>query len=259
VLGMGRKALFDYRKKQYVAPNTLICVAGDFDSKNALKLLEKYFSGISGSFPFYQKPQVIEEQKQPKCLLEKRKTDQAHFSLGVRAYNLFHPRRYALEVLGVILGGMMSSRLFIELREKLGLCYYVKTDAELDPDTGFLATSAGVDNKNIEKAISVILREYKRVSQKRISPEELKKAKDNIKGKMALSLESSDSLAGFYALQELMEKRILTQEEIFKLINRVSSADIQKTARDIFKPQGLNLVLLGPFKKQEYFQKLLKF
>ncbi|TET84186.1 MAG: insulinase family protein, partial [Candidatus Nealsonbacteria bacterium] len=171
---------------------------------------------------------------------------------------IFHPQRYTLELLEIILGGMMSSRLFIELRDKLGIAYYVKTSAEADPDTGYLVTQAGVDNKNVKKAISTILKEYKRISQKRVPKNELKKAKDYIKGKTTLLLESSDAQASFYAGQELLEKKILTLKEIFKKIDKISQSDILKVAKDIFQPQKLNLAIIGPFKDKERFQKLLK-
>ena len=152
----------------------------------------------------------------------------------------------------------MSSRLFIEVREKLGLAYYVKTEAAADPDTGFLVTQAGVDNRNVDKAVSIILREYKRISQRKISASELKKAKDYFKGKMALSLEASDVRASFYGVQELLEGKILTPEEIYDKINKVTAEDILKVSKDIFQPQKLNLALIGPFQDETKFQKLLK-
>jgi len=221
------------------------------------KARSKWEASTLAKYPVYSSP-VIEKQKKPQSLLYPKKTDQAHLALGVRAYNLFHPQRYTLELLEIILGGMMSSRLFVEIREKLGIAYYIKTNADVNPDTGYLVTLAGIDNKKVEKAISTILKEYKKISQKRVPKAELKKAKDYIKGKTALLLESSDAQASFYAGQELLEKKILTIEEIFKKIDKISQSDILKVAKDIFQPQKLNLALIGPFKDKEKFQKLLK-
>jgi len=254
---MNRQDLLRYRKKQYVAENTIICIAGNINPTQALNKVKKYFSEISATKSL-EKPKVIEKQTDPTCLLYPKKTDQTHLCLGTRTYNIFHPQRYTLELLEIILGGMMSSRLFIELRDKLGIVYYVKTSAETDPDTGYLVTQAGVDNKNVKKAISTILKEYKRISQKKVPKNELKKAKDYIKGKTALLLESSDAQASFYAGQELLEKKILTLKEIFKKIDKISQSDILKVAKDIFQPQKLNLAIIGPFKNKERFQKLLK-
>jgi predicted Zn-dependent peptidase len=257
---LDRQKLLDYKKNQYVASNTILCVSGNIDGKTAMKLASKYFSGTRKG-KSSEKIKVLENQKTPTCSLEERKIDQTHICLGVRGYNIFHPQKYVQEVLGVILGegGMLSSRMFIEVRSKLGLAYYINTDVECDTDTGFLVTRAGVDSQRIEQAIETILKEYKRISEEKVSEAELKKAKDNIKGKMALSLETSDAQAFFYAGQELVEKKILSPEEIFKKIDKVTTNDILKLAKEIFKLEKLNLAIIGPFKKKEYFQKLLKF
>ena len=252
-----KKDLTDYMKRQYVASNTIICVAGRIDRSLAIKKVKSYFSEIKKQKPF-KKPPVVEKQLKPDLLLYPRETDQTHLCLGVRAYNLFHPQRYVQGLLAVVLGGMMSSRLFIKIREKMGAAYYIRAESDSNPDTGCFVTRAGVDNKKIEKVIAAILKEYKKISQKKIPSRELKKAKDCIKGKTALLLESSDVQASFYANQELLEKRILTPGQIFKKIDKVSSTDILKVARDIFQPQNLNLAVIGPFKNKKRFRKILK-
>lgn len=257
VASITRQQIVSYMESQYVAANTIVCLAGKFSEVDIINKIKKYFSKIHTT-NFETKFPVIEKQNKPQSLLYFKKTDQTHLILGVRAYNLSHPQRYAQEILGVILGGMMSSRLFTEIREKLGIAYYIKTNSHLDPDTGYLVTQAGIDNKNVERAISVILKEYKKVSRKRIPAKELKKAKEYIKGKTALELESSDAQAAFYAGQELLENRILTPEEIYKKIDKVTQNDILKIAKDVFKPEKLNLALIGPFKDKNEFQKLLR-
>ena len=259
VLGIFREQLLSYRKDQYVASNTVVCLSGNVSrNSQVINKVKKYFSGIKVRKPI-RKPSVIEKQTTPECLLDKRGTDQTHFCLGVRGYNLFHPQRYSQELLAAVLGGMMSSRLFMKIREELGLAYYVRTVFVADTDTGCLVTQAGVDNQKVEKAISAILREYKKISRKKIPFQELKKAKDNLKGRMSLLLESSDAQASFYGIQELLENKILTQKEIYAKINKVSANDILKLSRDIFQPQKLNLALIGPFKDKAKFQKLLTF
>ena len=258
VMGINRQDLVNYMSSQYTASNTICCVAGNFDEKEILLKIKKYFSKINIGKSKKSSP-VTEKQQQPNTLLHFKKTDQTHLSLGVRGLSIFHPQKYTLQILGVILGGgMMSSRLFIEIREKLGIAYYVRTDIDLNPDTGYLATSAGIDNKNIEKAIEVILREYKKICQKKVPWQELKKAKNYIKGKTAIFLEPSDARASFYALQELLEGKILTPTQIFKKIDKVSENDILEVANNIFQPEKLNLALIGPFKDKTKFQQLLK-
>ncbi|MBU3964259.1 insulinase family protein [Patescibacteria group bacterium] len=257
VRGITRQELLSYWRTHYTTLNSLVCIAGNFDTPEAKKKIREYFSKLSKG-KIRPKPKVIESQKKPNSLIYFKKTDQTHLCLGVRAYNLFHPKRYAMELLAIMLGGMMSSRLFIEVREKLGLAYYIVTLPESDPNTGFLLTRAGVDNKNVDKAIRAILGEYKNMKEKTVSKAELQKAKDYIKGKMALSLEASDALASFYGAQELLQNKILSQKQIFKEIDKIKPEDILEVAQDIFQPEKLNLALLGPFKDKKIFENLLK-
>jgi predicted Zn-dependent peptidase len=254
---ISRENLMSYMKKQYVASNTVVCVSGNINSAKTTGKVKKYFSGIKSVIPF-KKPQVFETQIKPECLLLEKETDQTHLCLGVRAYNIFHPQRYVQELLGIILGGMMSSRLFVEIREKMGLAYYISASGSADQDTGELVTQAGVQNQKLEKGIAAILKEYKKISKIRVPEGELKKAKDYLKGKMTLLLEASDTQASFYGSQELLEKKILTPKEIYKEIDKITQADVQKVARDIFQPRKLNLAVIGPFKDKKRFEKILK-
>ena len=258
VLGIKKENLEEYMKNQYNSRNTIICIAGGLQDNNKIVgKVKKYFSGIKAKETF-KKERVVERQSQPEILLEQRKTDQTHFCLGVRGYSLFDSKRWAMELLGLVLGGMMSSRLFSAVREKMGLCYYIKTEASLDPETGYLVTQAGVDNTKIEKAVEAVLKEYKKLAKTKISPKELKKVKEHIKGKMTLSFESSDVLASFYGMQELLENKILTPKEIYDKINKVSVSDISRVGKDIFKPEKLNLSLIGPVESQENLCKIMK-
>jgi predicted Zn-dependent peptidase len=258
VANISRQQLFDYMNSQYVASNTVVCVSGGPSLLKSVNGVKKYFANLRTSAN-KEKPLVFEEQTKPQVSIHFKETDQTHLILGVRTfYDVFHPQKQTAELLAAILGGMMSSRMFDQIREKLGLAYYVRTSAESDTDTGYLATSAGVDNSRVEKAITGILKEYQKIAKVKVSLAELKKAKDNLKGRLALSLESSDAKAFFYAGQELLEKKIITMEEIFKNIDKVSSSNILKVAKSIFRPERLNLALIGPFKDKNKFQKLLK-
>ena len=257
VANVNRQELVGYMKNQYVAKNSIVCLAGNIKAQTAILKAKKYFSVLKdGSFK--PKPVVVEKQTQPEVLLNLRKTDQTHICLGVRGYNLSHPAKYPFELLSVILGGMMSSRLFIEVREKLGIAYYIRTSAEADPDTGCLVAQAGIENKSVNKAIITILREFKKIARNRVGPAELKKAKDYVIGSTALSLEPSDARASFYGMQDLLEGRILTPDEVYKKIKKVTAGDVLAVAKDIFKPAKLNLSLAGPFEDKKEFQKLLR-
>lgn len=256
VLGLSRRDLISYIQSQYVAKNTLVCVAGNMKEEKVKKRVGKLFSSISQK-NFKNKVPVKESQKKPKVLLEYRATDQTHVAFAARGFNLFHKDRFVQEIIAAILGGGMSSRLFTEVREKLGLAYYISTSVESNPDTGFLATFAGVKNENAQKAVEVIAKEYKKLAGTKIASRELRNAKDRLKGRMALSLESSDAKAEFYGIQEILEHRFFTPEQLYDRIEKVKVSDIQRVAKNMFQPKNLNLVLLGPFKTKSKFHKLL--
>lgn len=256
VLSISREQLKKYRQSQYVSNNTIVCVTGNIDNDVEEKI-KRVFSKIKTTAP-NPKEKVIEEQSNPEVLILSKKTDQAHLALGVRAYNIFHPQRFALSVLAIILGGMMTSRLFVEVREKLGMSYYIKTYADLNPDTGTIATFAGIDNNKIYKGIEAIIKEYKKISQQKVSSKELDKAKNYFKGKLSLALESSDNLASFYAEEELLSGKIFTPSQIFSKIDKITREDILNVSKDIFKPEKLNLAIIGPYEDQKKFEKILK-
>lgn len=256
IFKMTREQMAAYRGCHYVAANTIVIVAGNINQSKAEKLAKKYFSAIGTSIPL-SKGRVLEEQNAPALLAETRKTDQTNIAIGVRAFDLFNPRRYAFELLATILGGMMSSRLFVEVREKMGIAYDIKTDFTADADAGYLVTVAGMDTGKADIGIATILREYKKIAESPVPQGELKKSKDNYIGKMILTLESSNQLATFYAMQDLLEGTILEPEQVYKKIEEVTAADIQAAAREIFKPERLNLALIGPQSDTERFAKIM--
>lgn len=257
VLGLSRQDLLEYVGSQYVAPHTVLAVAGNIDPAEVMRKAGKLFASMSVS-GFKEKVKVKEAQKKPETLVEYRKTDQVHIALGVRAFPASHSLRYAQELLALLLGGMMSSRLFVEVREKLGIAYSISTASDANFDTGSLVTSAGIKQDSVEIAIRTILKEYKRLREETVSPRELRKIKDHAIGQSVIALESSDANASFYGAQELLENRIFTPEEVYGKIQAVTAGDIQRLAQEIFQNNRLNLVVLGPFKKKEAFQKPLR-
>lgn len=256
VAALERGKFIEYLKNFYVANNTIICVAGKFDEKKVLKSVEKYFSPMRKN-KMAGFSSVRDNQNQPAVKIKFKKTDQTHFILGVRAYKENHPHRFALSLLAVILGGNMSSRLFIEVREKLGLAYYVRTEVEAYSDCGYLATQVGVEHKNLELAIKTIWKEYQKIASFKVSDKELQNAKDFIKGKSLMGLEASDEVAMFFASQEMKKKKILTPAEIFAKIDKVSAVDILKVAQEIFSQKKLNLAIIGPHKDAQKIKALL--
>ena len=258
ILSFQRYHFIDYLKKHYSAKNTVICLAGNLKSiPNAKSEIESLFNRINRRTPENRK-KVREKQNAPRALVHFKETDQTHIALGVRGYDIFSPEKYTQNLLAVILGGNMSSRLFISVRERAGLGYYIRTSAELYTDSGYLVTQTGVSHRDLEKAIKLILKEYRNIKDKKISADELKKAKDYLKGSLLLGLESSDAKASFYGMQELLTGRILTIKEKFKIIDKVTPMDIQKAAQELFQPHRLNLALIGPHKDKKALTRLLR-
>lgn len=258
IQSLKQKEFIRYLKNFYVANNTLVCVAGKLDERKSLLAIKKYFSRMPKK-KIKRFLSVKDGQFQPMVKIKFKKTDQTHFILGARAYDENHPKRFALSLLAVILGGNMSSRLFIEVREKLGLAYYIKTEVEAYADCGYLATQVGVEHGNLEVAIKTILREYQKIASFKIGERELQKAKDFIKGKSLMGLEVSDEVAMFFASQEIKKKKIMTPKEIFKKIDKVTSTDILKVAQDVFSKNRLNLAIIGPHKDKEKIKLLMNF
>src|SRR5581483_2206793 len=258
ILAYNREKLIDYYTTHYASENTVVCVAGDVNPKTIEKSMQKYFGGFAGGSAS-PKLATKEVQSTPAVLVHYKKTDQTHFCLGVRTYSMFDPRRYALSLMAVMLGGNMSSRLFTSIRERNGLAYYVHASSDTTTDTGYLVTQAGIKNDSLQKAIGLVLHEYKDLRDNAVTPEELQKAKDFVRGSTALSLDTTDAQASFYATQEVMGEQVLGPQERLAFIDKVTIDDIKKVAVDIFKEASLNLSVIGPFEaaEKEKLEKLL--
>jgi len=258
IRAMKREDFVEYKKRHYLPEATTLVVAGKISEDEVMKEAQKVFGKIPKGKK-EQKLKVIEKQNKPEILVNFKKTDQTHFVLGVRSYDLFSKKNATLSVLGGILGGGMSSRLFQKLREEMGVGYYVRAYNDAYTDHGVFQISAGVDNKRIEEVIKAVLVECKKLKNETIEKTELEKTKEFLIGNMKLSLESSDDIANFYGGQELLEKEIKNMEEKAKEIRKVTTRDVKNLANEIFKNSKLNLALIGPFKDKVKFTKLLKF
>jgi predicted Zn-dependent peptidase len=255
---MVRDNFVEYKKLHYVAENTVVVVSGNITNEEVYKEITKYFKDIpvrkAGS-----KPKTKDIQTKPEILIKYKETDQTHFVLGVRTFNNFDKRNVFVSMLGAVLGAGMSSRLFTKLREEMGVAYYVRASNQPSLDHGSFQISAGVNNSRTEEVIIEILKECKKLTLEKISDEELNKVKALIIGNMKMSLESTDDIANFYGGQELLKKEIKTLDEKIKEIKKVTSLDIQKIAKVIFKDKNLNLAIIGPFKDDLNFKQILKF
>jgi predicted Zn-dependent peptidase len=149
--------------------------------------------------------------------------------------------------------------MFEEIREKRGLSYYVNAGSDEATDSGYFFVGAGIKHQNLEKTIQLILKELKKVVDKKIPEKELRKAKEYIKGKVMMSLESSTAVASFLGDQELFKGKIKKPEELFEKINQVKAEELQVIAKEIFVKKKLNLAIIGPHKNNKKIEKYLNF
>jgi predicted Zn-dependent peptidase len=252
-----QKEFAAYHKRNYNAKNTVVCVAGAFNEQKVLAKVRKEFAklhdGVAPTFtPF------TAEQLEARVSIKEKQTDQTQLMLGVPAYPYQHKDEYALAVLAAILGGGMSSRLFLEVREKRGLAYSVHAGVDKYPDTGSFYVQAGVEHGKLEKTVTTILDEMKKMKRTKVSAAELKKAKAYLTGTMTLSMETSDEVATNAVSSLLSIGKIRTLEEKLKAIQKVTAADVERVAKDLFKTERLNLAVIGPHAAGDTVRKLLK-
>lgn len=258
IRALTRQDFLSYFHHQYVAANTVVVVAGNFDEGDTVKKIESLFKHIRSEAPIHKKPKVQEAQTVPQVEISYKETDQTHITLGFRGYDTNHPKRYAAEVLGVLLGGGMSSRMFSRIREKLGLAYDVLTTHESYSNRGYLVTNTGVDHKNVEKTIKAALEEYRQVSEGPIRLAELQRVKNYIRGTTLIGLEQSNAVANFVGTEEIVSGRPMTADEVFAKIEAVTPDDLRSVAQELIRPERLNLAMIGPFKDTIPFQGSIK-
>ena len=256
VSSIKRADFLDYTKRFYQGSDMVLAIAGNFEQKKVEKLAEKYFS----CFVKGEKEKFIEfgnGQHQPRVKIAYKKTDQAHLFFGFPSFSFFDPDKPSLEVLSAILGGGMSSRLFVQVRGKRGLAYYIGSDTEFFSETGVISARAGLNLEKVEEAISVIKEEFNKTKNGDVTEKELLKAKDFLKGRTALKLENSFEVAEWFADKELLEGKIETPKEELEKIEKVTLSDISRVANRLFIPEKTNLAIIGPFEDQDRFLKLI--
>ncbi len=257
ILKFQRQDFIDYITSQYGSERMVVCLAGKFTPKS-LELVKKQFGGVKKAASS-KAAKTREAQKVPQVMALYKATDQAHLSVGVRGIPEGHKDEFPLRVLSVLLGGSMSSRMFMELREKRGLAYYVRTEAEFYDDSGYLTTTAGVPLDKIKDALRIIMTEYRKLLREPIRADELKKVKDLICGRVILQLEASDDIANWYARHLLLENKIFSPEDFLKKIRAVRAEDLSRIAKQILVGKNLNLAIIGPYQDGEEFKELLNF
>ncbi|HET8548730.1 MAG TPA: pitrilysin family protein [Bryobacteraceae bacterium] len=232
-----------YYQRVYEPRNIVITAAGRVEHARMVELVEKHFGGL-------RKRDVSDQEPTPRAhapliLKNKRSLEQVHLCMGVPAYPLTDPRRYACYILSTTLGGGMSSRLFQNIREKHGLAYSVFSELQLYRDTGCLAVYAGTSLETAPQVIQMTMDEFRRLAGELIPDDELRRAKDHLKGSLALSLESTSSRMSNIARQELFFRRFFTFDEMVASINAVTPEQVREVAQDFFSGRQVGATVLG--------------
>jgi predicted Zn-dependent peptidase len=258
IKNISQEDFIKYKKDHYVAKGTTVVVSGKFDQSKVIKEIKNLFKDVDTNKKVKRKKTKFTQSK-PQVAVKYKKTDQTHLLFGVNTFPIKDKRNITLSLLSTILGGGMSSRLFTEMRDKRGLCYYTFSHADRSTDRGILAVGSGVGHKKLEESVEVIMNEFRKLRDEEVSPKELKKAKDYLIGNMAMSLEGSDDVAMSLGMQELLKGDIKKPQEKFREIRKVTSADIKKLAKQIFVDNRLNFAAIGPLKDDKKIKKILKF
>ena len=258
VKSFSRGDFVKYRDQHYVSGATTVIVSGSFDEKKCIAKIKKAYADMSSSMK-KGKDVTIESQKSPQVKTFFKETDQTHLVIGVRTFPILNSRIPVMHVLSSVLGAGMSSRLFSRMRDQLGICYYIKTNHETFTDHGILNISAGVDNSRIEEAIKEILAQCKKLKNEPVLAAELKKAKDYIAGTTLLELETSEARAEYAGYQEVLKKKVESPDELIKKVQKVTAANVQKLAQEIFVDSGLNMAIVGKFKDGAVFKGYFRF
>lgn len=243
IRAFNRQVLEDHFHNTYVPANMIITAAGNLRHATLLELVEREFGHLRDNG---RRPAASQPSPHPHLLLKKKRSlEQVHLCLGVPCYPIDHELRYACYILNTLLGGGMSSRLFQNIREKQGLAYSVFSELNLFRDTGCLLVSAGTSLEGAGKVVHLILEEFRRFKNELVAPEELRRAKDHLKGSLMLGLESTSSRMANLARQELYFGRFFDLDEILAGIEAVTAEDLGRISQDFFQSDKIALTLLG--------------
>lgn len=233
----------DYYHAVYAPSNLLITAAGNLTHESLVNLVRQHFESLppNGTPP----ADVVPATHARIALRNKKSLEQVHLCLGVPSYPLPHEERFACYVLNTLLGGGMSSRLFQNIRERQGLAYAVFSELSPYRDTGCLSIYAGTSVESARKVVESIVKEFQELKHEPVKDEEVRRAKDHLKGSLMLSLESTSSRMTNLARQEMYFARFFTLDELVESIEQVTAADVQRIAQQFFDPKQIALTVLG--------------
>lgn len=256
VESLAREQMVAYRQAHYVPGNLVLTVAGDVEHAQVVEAATRLLGDWEPA-PVPSALTCLPPRDVPRVRLEHRTTEQVNFCLIMPGLSYNDPDYYALTVLNAILGDGMSSRLFFEVREQQGLAYDVSSAPVSYHDTGSFVVYAGVDPVRTAAALRAILAELSRLRLEPVSEDELQRAKEYTKGRMALRLEDTHSVASWLGGQEALRGKVLELDDVLARFDAVTSSDIQRVAERLFRDEWLRLAMIGPHHNEVEFDRLL--
>ena len=256
VNGITRSMLVEYLNHQYGPGNAVISIAGDVEHAEAIEALEPSLNEWTPRQPGSLYP-TVESQTGPRVSVINRKTEQAHLCLALPGLPTLHPDRYVLALLNTVLGEGSTSRLFLEVRERRGLAYDIHSYVSHFLDARALTVYAGVDPTNASDTLRVVLEQLLRL-RTGIPEEDLSRARELIKGRMLLRMEDTRAVSSWIGNQELLTGTVKTVDEVVEQIDAITIEDVQRVACSLIKPERLNLAVVGPFRSDKPFHRLLQ-
>ena len=256
VAAITRDMMLDYLAHQYLPSNTVVGIAGALQHQETVTAVGQALGDWADQQP-RSEYSAYKEQKFPRMHIERKDTEQVHLCLALTGLPLLHPKRFTLDLLNVILGEGMSSRLFVEIRDRLGLAYSIHSYVEHFLDTGSVTIYAGVEPKNLPVAIKAILKQLSQLKETVPEPE-LTKAKELSKGRLLLRMEDSRSVAGWIGGQEILTGRILSVDQVMSIIDAITAEELRQLAQELLIDSQLRLAAVGPIAPDETLEELLR-
>ena len=252
VARLTRDDILEYADAHYRLPNLVIGAAGAIDERETLAAVSSRLT-LPADANGLMTPEAPSPLREPHVVLRRRRTEQAHICLGVRTHGYLHPDRYALDLLNTVLGEGMSSRLFLHIRERLGLAYDVHSFTQKHRDTGHLGVYLGVDPKKAFEAIKAVIAEMNTLCEQDLTDEELLRAKEFTKGRLRLDLETTNGVAFWLTYQELLLGGIRSIEEELSLVDAITAEDVRRVANAVLR-EPIQMAVIGPFTRDSAFR-----
>lgn len=256
VYSITREDMLDHIERQYLPNRTVVSVAGDIVHDEAVGTIEKVFADWQPGDPSDYHP-ACDDQESPRLHVEQRDTEQAHLCLAVKGLSHNHPDRFNIDLLNVMLGEGMSSRLFTEIRDRRGLAYSIHSAVDHLLDSGALTVYAGVAPNNVYDAVTAILQELHSLKDE-VNEAELSKAKDLSKGRFLLRMEDTYNVARWLGNQELLMEKVLTEDDVIAIIDSIDPKELQRVAQNLFVTEKINLTVVGPVSDEARLAGLLQ-